>query len=86
MLPIEPPIDVPEGWRRIVFAKDQKEYIPLPAILENGEYGHAITCWKLSWTERFKLFFDGQLWLTVMTFKKPLQPIRIGVNPPEFTE
>lgn len=85
MIPIKPNMNIPEGWRYVVFAEHQKEYIPLPAILENAYKGHAITCWKLSRKERIKLFFSGNIWLTFMTFHKPLQPILIDIVEPELT-
>lgn len=84
MTPIEVGIPVPEGWRRVVYAENQKEYLPLPCLQEDSPTGHVITNWKLTWRERLKILFKGNLYLTVMTFHKPLQPILLRIDPPEF--
>lgn len=56
----------------IVFAKDQPEYQPLPALrLPDGS---VTSCWALSWRERLKLLFTGRLWFTQLTFGALLQP------------
>ena len=44
----------------VVYAKDQPEYNPLPALKDNT--GAVVSCWKLSIKERFKLIFTGKLW------------------------
>ncbi len=56
----------------IVFAKDQPEYLPLPAF--RSEDGQVVSCWQLTWKERFKLLWTGKLFLMIATFNKPLQP------------
>jgi len=63
-----------------VYAKDQPEYIPLP-VYKNDE-GQLISCWQLTWKERFKILFVGKLWLSVLTFHKPLQPLLPQVEYP----
>ncbi len=64
----------------VTFAKDQPEYIPLPAW--KGEDGTVISCWELNGRERFKLLCGGKIWLRMLTFNKPLQPQRLSVNCP----
>ena len=67
----------------IVFAENQDEYIPLPAYLDQEDpYGQTVTCWNLTIIERLKLLFKGNLWLTVLKFDKPLQPIKMAVDRP----
>lgn len=71
------PISFPQ--QNIVFTKDQPEYLPLPAFqYENNSYH----CWQLSWRERFKVLFTGNLWISVMTFRNPPQPILPMVDSP----
>lgn len=65
------PIEFPE--QNIVFAKNQKEYLPLPAYMANDEKGTAVTCWQLTWRERIKILFTGKLWWTQLTFGQKLQ-------------
>jgi hypothetical protein len=65
------PIEFQE--QNCVYAKDQPEYLPLPAF--KFQDGLVICCWGLSWRERVKALLFGRLWLSVMTFNKPLQPL-----------
>lgn len=65
-----------KGWHTVIFAKDQPEYLPLPA---NTDGTSVETCWRLTWRERIRLFLTGELYLTLLTFGRPLQPIRLSV-------
>lgn len=73
------PIEFPE--QDVIIAKDQPEYIPLPAHIDY-EHGAVTFCWKLSLRERIKLLLDGRLWHTVLTFRQPLQPQLLSVDKP----
>jgi hypothetical protein len=55
------------------YAKDQQQYRPLPVYKTKD--GILTSCWKLSFKERLKLLFTGKLWISTMTFNKPLQPL-----------
>lgn len=59
----------------VVFAENQSEYLPLPAFKDVN--GIVITCWKLSVKERLKILFGGKIWLSMMTFNKPLTPVHV---------
>ena len=61
----------------VVFAKDQPEYIPLPA---NVRLPYVETKWKFSWKERLRVLLRGELYLTMMTFGRPLQPLRLSTQ------
>lgn len=63
-----------------VYAKDQKEYLPLPAHKVGDEKGEVIFCMQLSFKERFKLLITGKLWCSLLTFNKPLTPSFFTVN------
>ncbi len=65
-----------------MFAKDQPEYLPLPAHVSEDGYGVATFCWQLTWQERFRLLVTGRLWQQVMTFKHSLQPQKLMTNKP----
>jgi hypothetical protein len=56
----------------VVFAKDQKEYLPLPAHKDDD--GVVTSCWRFSFLERLKVLFVGRVYLSQMTFNQPLQP------------
>ncbi len=71
--------DFPESNQKI--AEKQDEYITLPAYIDkNDSNGYLITCWKGSIKERLLFLFTGKMYLTVMTFKKPLQPLKMHVD------
>ena len=64
----------------IEIAKDQDQYITLPAHMDSD--GTVTSCWSLTWWERFKLLFSGHLFLQILTYGKPLQPLKMSVNNP----
>ena len=71
--------------QNVVIAKNQPEYLPLPAYrIPNDDYGRVTCCWALSWRERFRLLWSGKVWHTVMTFNQPLQPQLIAVERPDY--
>ena len=75
------PIDAAiEELDLVVYAKDQPEYVPLPARVDS--HGTAVTCWRLTWRERLQMLWRGQFYLTILTFKHPLQPIRLQMDRP----
>ncbi len=65
-----------------VIAKDQPQYQPLPVFYGPGPDFEAISCWKLTWRERFKLLFSGILWNRQMTWGHPFQPVVLEVEHP----
>ncbi len=71
---------VPFKHQNTTFAKDQPEYMPLPALKLEGDEGHVISCWKLSLRERIKVLFFGRIWLDLLSFNKPLTPSFMSVN------
>lgn len=77
------PADFPE--QSIIVAKDQPEYMPLPAHIDRRFPAQTMTfCWRLTWRERLKLLFTGKLWHQVMTFGMPLQPQLLLVEKPRL--
>lgn len=69
----------------VVFAEDQPEYQPLPAILMPGLDGEVITCWELSDDEIEKIIKNRCIYISQLCFTRlnengtlsnnPLQPI-----------
>lgn len=58
----------------VVYAKYQPEYLSLPAKIDPE--GNVTTCWELS-DEEIKLLIETKkLFIDMMTFNKPLMPIR----------
>jgi len=66
------PIEFKE--QNMVYAKDQPEYLPLPVFKNESPEGEAISCWQLTWKERLRIFWTGKLWVSLLTFNKPLTP------------
>ena len=64
--------------QNVVYAKDQPEYLPLPA--HKSPQGTVTSCWKLMWRERMSVLFCGRVYLTLLTFNEPLQPIRMATE------
>ena len=64
----------------ITYAKNQPEYLPLPA--HKTKDGTVISCWGLSFFERLKVALTGKIYLKVLTFNRPLQPLKLLVNHP----
>lgn len=61
--------------QNIVFAENQEPYLPLPAYIDNKQGGRIFHCWSLTLLERLKILFTGVLWINVLTFNNPPQPI-----------
>ena len=76
---IIPGFKLPED-EMIVYAKDQPEYIPLPAW--KGPDGLRVTRWRLTWKERLQVLLGGSLWLSILTFDRPLQPVKLAAECP----
>lgn len=76
MTPVE---QVPaEGERLVHIAKDQPEYITLPAIVRPD--GIILTEWALSEEERAAIARGENIRLWIWTFGKPLQPVALTLT------
>ena len=58
----------------VTFAKDQEEYMPLPAHRTDTNECTVTSCWKLTLWEAIRLLFTRRIWHGQLTFKQPLQP------------
>lgn len=67
-----------------LFARDQEEYIPVPALKFSD--GEIIMCWKLTLSERLALLLTGKLWHRVLTFNDSLQPQLLEASKPELIQ
>lgn len=67
----------------VVIAKDQPQYLPLPARrVANDPEGRVTCCWQLTPEERAVVARTGQIWQQVLTFGDPLQPQILSVLRP----
>ena len=73
----------PIGFKEsnVVYAKDQPQYLPLPAHV-NHEDGIVTTRWHLTFWERLKVFMFGEMWFQQMNFNQPLQPQKPSIEKP----
>ena len=61
--------------QNVTYAENQPEYKSLPALKKlNDPYGEVISCWKMSLRERLRVLFTGRIWVSLLTFNKPLTP------------
>lgn len=63
-----------------VFGANQPEYKPLPAEYRGGKCGEVLTCWELSPEELKRVQETGRIWLSILTFGDPLQPVALSVE------
>ena len=74
----------------IVVAREQDQYVPLPALPITLEVGFApieivkglLTRWRPTDEERAALANGADIWLETMTFGEPMQPVRISTECP----
>lgn len=68
----------------IVFGAEQPEYKPLPAQrIGNPQTGQIITCWSLAPDELKRVQETGIIFVSLLTFGQPLQPVLVSVDKPE---
>lgn len=76
-------IEFPE--QTVVIAKDQPEYLPLPAYQFGDERGTIICKWKFSAEELAEIIANnGVVWHEIQTFNQPLQPQMLHALKPEM--
>ena len=64
----------------VTYAENQDEYLDLPA--HKAEDGCVTSCWGLNLKERLSVLFTGKIFLQILTFNKPLQPLKMVVKNP----
>jgi hypothetical protein len=76
-------IEFPE--QTIVIAKDQPEYLPLPAHrFADDPHGRIACCWCMTWRERLHVLWTGIVWHEILTFNQSLQPQRLSTDKPDM--
>lgn len=82
--PCVPPSLLPPGTRPIVYAEDQPQYHPLPTVRTPG--GTLVTRWTPTDAEKAAIIRGEDVYVTVMTFNQPLQPLRVTIGPPDLSQ
>lgn len=78
-------IEFPE--QNTIIAKDQPQYLPIPAYKTDNANGQVIFKVKLKPEELQKLWNEtnGEFFISLLTFNQPMQPINIMINSPFVT-
>jgi hypothetical protein len=78
MRPISPVID---GYQKheVIFAKNQEEYLPLPALVLEGEEKPVVSRWRLDDEERKQIAAGADILLTQNIFTDLYHPVRLEV-------
>jgi hypothetical protein len=66
----------------VIYGENQPEYMPLPAKFGDRKLGEIHTCWKLSPEEISEIQKTGVIWLSILTFRNPLQPVALSATKP----
>jgi hypothetical protein len=74
-----PVIDGRES-EEVVFAKDQPEYIPLRCLVGIGVDRRVTSRWTLTPKQRQMVLDGADIYLTLLTYGQPLQPILMGIE------
>jgi hypothetical protein len=77
---MKPASPVIKGYREVIYAKNQPQYNRLPSIRMGA--GEVITRWHMTWRERLRALLRGDVYLRVLTFNEPLQPLAMSTEPP----
>lgn len=72
------PVVVGLEAHEITYAKDQPEYIPLPAV--RSADGKIVTRWTLTDAERAAIANGADIFLFVWTHNNPLQPVALDID------
>lgn len=72
----------PDLITAVDFGKNQPGYERLPGIRGRAPQYIVTSRWSLTWRERWRILVHGDLWLQLMTFGVPLQPMKLLVDEP----
>lgn len=70
--------------QNVIYAENQDEYQPLPALKTNDDMGTVVSCWELSFKERLRVLFTGKIWMGLCSFNKPLTPSYLTTDKKEL--
>lgn len=77
MEPVSPVLSEHTRHLETVIARDQPEYRELPAIVVADR---VVTRWKLSAEEASRVLEGKDIYLTILTFGNPMQPVLLEVG------
>lgn len=74
------PIEFKE--QNTIFAENQKEYFSLPVYKALNNSESVTSCWVMTDEEKKEFAKTGKIWLTLLTYGKPLQPVTMEIKKP----
>jgi hypothetical protein len=86
LFPKDGPVISGEEGREVVYAGKQRQYLPLRTLVSDDEKGRVLSHWTLTDEQRQAIAEGADVFLNLMTFGQPLQPIQIFVACDEDTE
>ena len=80
--PVAPRVGFPEA----MFAEEQPEYLTICVAMVTYKDGtqEIMTRWKLSDEEKAKVAAGEDIYLSLLTFGEPMQPIKLEIGRPEW--
>lgn len=82
MRPVSPNV----GWYEVRIGTDQLEYKELVGAVipfDDGSTG-ILMRWRLTEEEKARVMAGDDLYVTLLTFGRPMQPIDISIGRPEY--
>lgn len=80
LLPKDGPVFEGLEHAEVVYAKNQPEYLPLRSLVSDGRECRVISRWALTDEQRKDIANGADIFLMLLTFGAPLQPIQIATG------
>ena len=64
----------------VIYTENQPEYQPLPAYKNKSDLGEVVSCWEMSFRERLKVLFTGKVYVSLLSFNRPLTPSFLSIS------
>lgn len=74
------PVIEGQEHREVFYAKDQPEYIPLRVLTSQGSERVVLSRWTPTLEQRKRIAEGDDIFLEVITFMRPLQPVILFVG------
>jgi hypothetical protein len=84
--PKDGPVIAGEEGRERVYAQDQPQYHPLRTLVEYDGFGAVLSRWSPTGEQRKAIAEGKDIYLELLTFHEPLQPILMFVAGDEDAE
>ena len=70
--------------KNVTFAKNQDDYLPLPAYVGRDTNGNTcvVSCWEMSDVELQEVMKTKRVFVIILTYGKPLQPQNLEAYSP----